>query len=108
MSYLAQFETHAGELQALSVGTYPDSNCDKGACEFHSEEAGDEGSFSWSNCDTCWSRLGGNRYAAHALIPLDKPKDPSRPLMGAEVLHLEVCTDCLIFIANGDLPEESA
>jgi len=54
----------------------------------------DEGGFSWHHCDCCGSSLGGNRYAAHGF---DKNK---------EVVHLEICEDCLIFLANGDEPEK--
>lgn len=53
----------------------------------------DEGSFSWSECDTCGSTLGGNRYDAHGL-----------PLR-AEPIHLDICVDCLMYFANGDVPE---
>lgn len=64
------------------------------------DDAGDEGGFSWRDCDTCGSSLGGNRYAAHGLV------SPKRYARRTELLHLDVCTDCLVFIANGDLPGE--
>ena len=53
----------------------------------------DEGSFSWSTCDCCGSHLGGDRFAAHG-----------RDIDG-NILHLDVCVDCLMYIANGDEPE---
>lgn len=53
----------------------------------------DEGSFSWHVCESCGSHLGGNRYDAHG-VDAD----------GA-IVHLSVCTDCLMYLANGDLPE---
>ena len=56
-------------------------------------EISDEGHFSWSSCDCCGSSLGGNRYAAHGF---DKNGD---------IIHLDICEDCLCFLANGDLPE---
>ncbi len=55
----------------------------------------DEGSFSWHSCDGCGSILGGNRYVAHGIIPK----------MNNELIHLEVCQDCLHYLANGDVPE---
>lgn len=59
----------------------------------------DEGSFSWSQCDSCGSTLGGNRYAAHGFVP-DESDLPT-----GEVVHLDICEDCLCFHANGDIPE---
>lgn len=53
----------------------------------------DGGSFSRYECDSCGSRLGGDRHAAHLLD--DK--------LG--VIHLDICTDCLIFHANGEEPD---
>ena len=51
-----------------------------------------EGSFSWRACDCCGSTLGGNRYPAHWL---DENK---------EIMHEEICHDCVLYLANGDLP----
>ena len=59
-------------------------------------EAGDslsEGSFSWEPCDICGSHLGGDRFSAHALDD------------DGQIIHLEVCTDCVMFMANGELPD---
>ncbi len=59
----------------------------------------DEPSFSWSQCDSCGSTFGGDRYSAHG-IPLDfKPGDDS-------IIHMEICVDCLCAWANGDEPEQ--
>ena len=52
----------------------------------------DEGNFSWSACESCGSTLGGNRYAAHGIIDGD-------------VYHFDVCVDCLMYHANGEVPE---
>lgn len=54
----------------------------------------DESHFSWSPCDCCGSSLGGDRHAAHGR---DK---------NGELVHLDICVDCLMFIANGDEPEQ--
>ena len=52
-----------------------------------SGELADEGGFSWHDCESCGSDLGGDRYAAHAI--------------GAdgELVHLDVCVDCLLKLA---------
>lgn len=61
------------------------------------DSAGDEGGFSWQSCEGCGSSLGGNRYAAHGVMTL----------RGKEtVVHLDVCADCLCYLANGDEPED--
>lgn len=62
-------------------------------------EAGDEGGFSWSQCDSCGTTLGGDRHTAHGW-------DSSGKVPAADCLfHLSICTDCLLFHANGDEPE---
>jgi len=65
-----------------------------GWCEVcdHCPEDEDEGFFSWSPCDVCGSGLGGNRYAGHMLVD-------------GKLCHIDVCVDCVMYIANGDLPE---
>lgn len=63
---------------------------------WENNEISDEGSFSWDACDLCGSHLGGNRYSAHAVTD-DASQDD---------IHLEICQDCLLYMANGDLPEE--
>jgi hypothetical protein len=62
-------------------------------CPVCDGEESDEGHFSWQSCEVCGSSLGGDRYAAHAL-----DKD-------GNLVHLEVCVDCLAYIANGEEPE---
>ena len=54
----------------------------------------DEGGLSWRPCETCGSTLGGNRFAAHGLT--DK----------GDIIHYDICVDCLMYLANGDLPSE--
>lgn len=57
-------------------------------------------SFSWSQCDSCGSTFGGDRHEAHGLSYADNGK------LNHEIYHLSICTDCLLFHANGDEPEE--
>lgn len=91
-------------LKHISTGPCPGcKNCadNFGYCCVHSldyaienGEVCDEGGFSRCQCECCGSTLGGNRYAAHGVDSDGK------------VLHLEVCPDCVWYIANGDEPEE--
>jgi hypothetical protein len=79
-------------LEHVSVGYLPHEVCD--SCpEAQSEDCGDEGGFSWQSCECCGSSLGGTRYAAHG-------RDSD-----GNILHFDVCSDCLEYIANGDEPE---
>lgn len=124
--YTDRFERQTEGLAHLSIGIYPSRpcaecagsghddddedrchecrgtglDCDCPDCARHWQHGGtddDEGGFSWQDCDTCNSRLGGTRHAAHALMD----DDPRRT-----VVHLAVCTDCVMFVANGDEPDE--
>lgn len=52
----------------------------------------EEGGFSHSSCDSCGSSLAGDRYPAHYWA-------------GGELRHDTVCVDCLMFHANGDVPD---
>ena len=54
----------------------------------------DEGVFSWRPCESCGSSLGGDRYDAHGLTA------------DGEIIHLDICVDCLMLHANGDTPDE--
>lgn len=50
-----------------------------------------EPSFSWTECDVCGCTLGGDRESWHYV---DKQ---------GEVQHAEgACTDCVVYLANGD------
>lgn len=92
------------QLRGVSnVSAGPAPNCgDCLDCERPADPSGDwydlaaEPSFSRSPCDACGSRFAGNRYPAHGWIERD----------GSEtLLHLDVCGDCYIYIANGTEPE---
>ena len=49
--------------------------------------------FTRAECDFCGSMLGGSREAAHAVLD-------------GSLEHFEDCVDCVMYIANGDEPEE--
>ena len=55
----------------------------------------DDLGFSWQDCDLCGA-LGGERYAATAF--------PEVIGEGTDYVPLEVCGDCLCYIANGEVP----
>lgn len=57
----------------------------------------EEGGFSWSECDICGSSLGGDRYPAHWIY--------TAPDGRRSIEHERVCVDCLMYAANGDVPE---
>ncbi len=79
-------------LEHVSVGYVPYDKC--GECpEEQDESIGDEGYFSWSACDCCGSGLGGTRYAAHGIDA------------NGDIVHLNVCQDCVWYITYGEEPE---
>lgn len=52
-----------------------------------------EAQFSWSECDICGSRLGGDR-------------EPWHYVHGGRVHHADgACVDCMLYLANGDVPD---
>ena len=53
----------------------------------------DEGSLSHYECELCGSKLYGDRFAAHA----QKQTSPGK----WDTTHLDVCSDCLMALANG-------
>lgn len=62
-----------------------------------------EGAFSACSCDSCGSSLGGDRYAAHGFL-IPEGEDPNDDELWA-LIHLEVCVDCLRYLACGDEPD---
>ena len=99
-------EHYTKGIQHLSSGPCP--GCDECGLADVSDmdspeyQGASESSFSWSQCDGCGSRLGGDRFYAHGII-VDKPTDDMR---SRDIIHLDVCMDCYLFFANGDEPEE--
>ena len=65
-------------------------------CEVETEE-----SFSWSPCQVCGYVLGGYRDCWHAIRG-----QRGDNLAGREIEHFDsVCTDCVMYLANGEEPE---
>jgi len=87
------------ECSGTGTGDCPDCNngsvCVCSGCENYSEDIGDEGGFSWSQCGICGSSLGGNRYVWHWVDE------------DGEIMHEDDgCVDCLLYLSNGDEPGE--
>ena len=92
-------------LDAVSVGTCPgcdecyqrfgNGNPEDFVEDWHACKIIDEGSFSHSECGICGSRLGGDRYIWH-WVGDD----------GVIQHEDDCCVDCLVYLANGDEPEE--
>lgn len=57
-------------------------------------DAYQEPSFSWGECGVCGSRLGGDRETWHYVAN------------GKLYHHDDACADCVLYLANGDVPEE--
>ncbi len=56
----------------------------------------DDLGFSWDDCDLCGG-LAGDRHAVTAL--------PDNPAENHDYVALSVCNSCLMYIANGDVPD---
>ena len=64
--------------------------------QLSTEQAFSEGFFSWQGCDLCDSSLDGTFEPWHAV-------DANN-----EIIHGErACVDCVMYLANGDLPGQN-
>jgi hypothetical protein len=58
--------------------------------------------FSWRPCGICGTHLGGDREVWHWI-----QGNPGEDLKGREINHeSDMCRDCVLYLANGDLPEQ--
>jgi hypothetical protein len=73
-------------------------NCERDTAEDPHDDGEWEPWFSWSDCDGCGSTYGGDRSPAHGFVKMEEG--------GEEIIHLEVCADCVQYIANGEEPDE--
>ena len=93
----------------ISPGNSPEMECCQAAHDWADPEnsdhwgMADEGSFSWSECESCGSKLGGDRYDAHAIHREAFGPNAKQP---GNIHHIEICTDCILFHANGDEPDD--
>jgi len=78
---------NSDEFEILSPGARPGcTECGLEDCnpdDIERIQLAEEPGFSWSPCDLCGSSLGGDRHPAHGVI-------------GDEIFHLDICTDCLM------------
>ncbi|KKM88460.1 hypothetical protein LCGC14_1258600 [marine sediment metagenome] len=96
MTYEQSVEHYLECITAVSSGANhmcPECDPDNIDGDTFEQDYPDEGGFSWSHCEGCGSAFGGDRYAGHGLID-------------GELIHLQLCTDCLLYLVNGDEPEE--
>lgn len=100
-TFLESVEQNLKGVEHFSVGLCPGCATCRDDYGFDTQEAFDhaigaicnEGSFSWSSCDSCGSSLGGDRYDAHGFVD-------------NQLNHFSVCSDCLFYYANGDVPDQ--
>ena len=92
-SYKMALAIYCEGLETVAVG------CKGEHCEYAEEDPDHrcEASFSWAQCDSCGSTLGGDRETAYGLY-----RDDDDKLIDIE---MSICVDCIMFWANGDLPE---
>jgi len=92
-------------LKAVSTGACPGcqdcadawgyNNLDAFRDAWESGAVHDEASFSWSGCDICGSSLGGDMEPWHAIDA------------NGELCHFaHACVDCILYLANGDEPDD--
>ena len=63
---------------------------------------GDDIGFSWRGCGCCGSSLGGDKHTAITLKPI---VGAERPPFMETAWEGVICADCVLFHANGDLPD---
>ncbi len=87
--YQESFKNGSKGFAAWSSGFYLDCQ----DCYNNEHNILNEGHFSSQACEICGSRLGGDRFAAHAL-------DDNN-----EIIHFEICTDCVYYMEYGQLDD---
>jgi len=107
LAWMKRFEDGLSGMEGVSSGTcpgcpecmerdgYDDEEAHEEAYQCGSLDASDEPSFSWHSCGICGCGLGGDRHVWHWLDS------------GNEIVHeSDACTDCVVFHANGDVPDD--
>ena len=101
MTYLERFTEATKGLRHVSTGGWL-SDCEECRAFYPDDEDYEDCGvhygdmfFSWSRCDTCNSDLGGDREVGHAFTD------------DGTMIHLYACVDCVVHLANGELPDET-
>ena len=106
-TYTDNVESTLGGLHVVTGACPGCKDCDsfglpEDATDEQCQEA-EEPSFSRSPCEACGSTLGGDRHPAHGTRR--RTNLFTNLTDHGEIVHLDICTDCLFYIANGDEPE---
>lgn len=73
-----------------------------------SREMLEEGFFSNCPCFSCNSHLGGQRYPAHGIpIPGSVTEEENGNLSQGEIVHFDICSDCVYYLNYGRLDDMS-
>ena len=97
LSIMSDFEKSVEQqcagLDAVSVG------CKGPQCEHADgdEDHSCETYFSWRQCDSCCTTLGGDRSEAYGVWHDDGDTC---------AIKMSICTDCMMYHGNGELPDE--
>ncbi len=87
--YVERVNTYLAGVEAVSAGPCP--GCEECSdCQALNGEYHEDPWFSWAPCEICHG-LAGDRQSWHGIID-------------GEIVHGSCCTDCVMYIANGDLP----
>jgi hypothetical protein len=111
-AFLEAIERELKDVHFFSVGAIP--GCDEcGLADLDKDEAdsnngqhriqcAEEGGFYRTSCDSCGNTCAGQRFPAHGVIAEseDEARKPE-----ATITHFDVCSDCLVFHANGEEPQ---
>jgi hypothetical protein len=97
VKFCAAVDYHCEGL-TVSIG------CEGPKCEYAEGDADHqcESFFSSLPCDSCGSHLGGDRNKAFGIKQIE-PRPTTAPFV--ELFPMSVCVDCVMYHANGDLPE---
>ena len=94
--YEARVEHSLEGLTHVSTGACPGcTECgleDEPGMDYEAYELVGESHFSRFSCECCNNPLDGDRYPAHAINPET-----------VEVIHLNICTDCLMYLNYGSI-----
>lgn len=93
MTFTERIDLYCEGIETVAVG------CRGSQCEHADgdEDHSCESYFSSAQCDSCGSNLAGDRLPASGLI-----RDAKEEL---QIVPMEICVDCVMFHANGELPE---